>query len=313
MQFSRGATRVQAVDGVDLDVRPGRVLGIVGESGSGKSTLAHAILQLVSPPGEITGGEILLDDVDLLRMSESDMRQVRGRRIALVLQNPATSLNPTMTVGQHLTEVIRTHVDVGKREATASAIEALRQVRLGDQEYLLGKYPHELSGGMKQRVMIALGTVSRPQVLIADEPTSALDVATQADILRLLRQLNTELGTTVIVITHNLGVAAEICDDVAVMYAGRIMETADVLSLHDTPAHPYTQGLLAAVPDIEEDALPVAIPGEAAGSGRVSCGCVFQPRCSRSMEVCTVTTPRGVLLPGSRTAYCFLYERDDRA
>ncbi|HEX9532203.1 MAG TPA: ABC transporter ATP-binding protein [bacterium] len=312
VQFLLGSQIVRAVDGVDLDIQPGRVLGIVGESGSGKSTLALSMLRLIDPPGRIVDGEILFEGVNLLTIAEAEIQAIRGRRIGLVLQNPATALNPIMTVGDHIVETIQERLGLDRRESRTQAIEMLRIVYLADQEDLLGKYPHQLSGGMKQRVMIALAMVGEPAVLIADEPTSALDVATQAQILRLLRELNEKHNTTVILITHNLGAAADICDDVAVMYAGRVVEMADVFSLFDHPDHPYTQGLLRAVPKINDPTFPSGIPGDYTLQSRPSRGCVFSPRCAFAMEICREKDPPGFVTASSRKVYCFLFGEGTR-
>jgi oligopeptide/dipeptide ABC transporter ATP-binding protein len=307
VDFVLGAETVRAVDAVDLDIAPGRVLGIVGESGSGKSTLALSLLRLIDPPGRIVEGEILFEGVNLLSLSESEMHAIRGRRIGLILQNPGTTLNPTMTIGEHLVETIQERLGLSRGDARARASEMLQTVHLADEQELLKKYQHQLSGGMKQRVMIALAMVGEPAVLVADEPTSALDVVTQAQILKLLRELNAEHHTTVILITHNLSVAADICDDVAVMYAGRIAEVGDVFSVFDHPAHPYTQGLLRAVPKIEDEAFPRGIRGDYGVRQTPRDGCVFAPRCEFAMEVCRRTPPPGFKAPTSGTVYCFLY------
>lgn len=310
VQFNLESQIVRAVDQVDLDILPGRMLGIVGESGSGKSTLALAILRLIEPPGQIANGEISFEDADLLAITEVEMQAIRGRKIGLVLQNPATALNPTMTIGGHIMETIQERLRLGRRESRAKAIEILKSVHLADQEDLLGKYPHQLSGGMKQRVMIALAMVGEPSVLIADEPTSAVDVATQAQILRLLRELNEKHHTTIVLITHNLGAAADVCDDIAVLYAGRVVEVGDVFSVFDHPAHPYTQGLLRAVPKIDEQTFPRGIPGDYTVNSRPSRGCVFAPRCDFAMEICREEEPPAFETASSGKVYCYLFDED---
>lgn len=307
VHYAVGPDTIRAVDGIDLDIRAGRILGIVGESGSGKSTLALSILRLIEPPGKITNGEIYYDDTNLLKLRESEMQLVRGSKIGLVLQNPASALSPTMTVGQHLVEVIQERLRISRQDAAARSIDILHRVHLPDQKDLLRKYPHQLSGGMMQRVLVALAMVSEPAVLIADEPTSALDVATQAQILKLLRELNELYGTTIVLITHNLGVAAEVCDDIAVMYAGRVMEVGDVYTLFDRPAHPYTQGLVKAVPKADEEGFPSGIRGDLTVQSRPLEGCVFCPRCDWAMEICRTEDPPAFEWSGTGKAYCFLY------
>jgi peptide/nickel transport system ATP-binding protein len=307
VEFALNGRTNLAVDNVSLNVTAGRVLGVVGESGAGKSTLAFAILGLIDPPGRIVGGEIWFKGRDLLQLGESGMRSVRGRQISIVFQNPATALNPTMTLGDHIIETIQEYTSTNRGEARRKAIDILKNVDLGDQEDLLRKYPHQISGGMKQRVMIALAMSHEPAILIADEPTSALDVVNQAQILRLLRDLNHQFKTTIVIITHNLAVVAEACDDVACLYAGRVMESGDVRTVFGAPAHPYTQALLKAVPDIEETSLPEPIPGELTIRDRPERGCVFHTRCSSVMDICRLEDPPLLLGRGGQKVYCYLY------
>jgi oligopeptide/dipeptide ABC transporter ATP-binding protein len=309
VQYGLGARRVQALDEVDLDVPRGQILGVVGESGSGKSTLASSILRIVDPPGQITSGEILLGTVDLLKLDERAMRKFRGAKVALVPQNPSTSLNPTMTVGAHMIETIRQHSRTTRDDALRKSIAALERVHLSDAAALVKRYPHQLSGGIKQRVMIALALLGSPDVLIADEPTSALDATTQAQILRLVRELNEAYVMTVVFITHNLGVAAEICQHVAVMYAGRVVEVGDIYSLFERPGHPYTQGLMKAVPRADGSAFPTGIPGEPPQLHASPHGCAFAAGCERVTPDCTRRRPPAFLVAGTQKAYCFLYDK----
>ena len=288
--FHTPAGRVPAVDGVSLAVERGRALGLVGESGCGKSVTAMSILRLVAPPGVIESGSILLDGpdgpVDLVSLPEPQLRRIRGGRIGMVFQEPMTSLNPVFTVGDQVAEVVLLHRDTTRAAARRRALEMLRLVRIADPERRLQEYPHQLSGGMRQRVMIAMALACEPDLLIADEPTTALDVTIQAQILDLLADLRRRLGMALILITHDLGVVAETCDDVAVMYAGRIVEQAPVARLFAAPRHPYTIGLLAARPDPEGERSATArqplrtIPGAVPPPRAFPSGCRFHPRCS---------------------------------
>ncbi|MFM8735035.1 MAG: ABC transporter ATP-binding protein [Pirellulales bacterium] len=286
--FHTAAGRVPAVDGVSLAIERGRMLGLVGESGCGKSVTAMSILRLVSAPGVIESGTVLLDGpggpVDLAALPEARLRHVRGGRIGMVFQEPMTSLNPVFTVGDQVAEAVLLHRDTTRAAARRRALEMLRLVRLADPERRLHEYPHQLSGGMRQRVMIAMALACEPDLLIADEPTTALDVTIQAQILDLLADLRRRLGMAVLLITHDLGVVAETCDDVAVMYAGRIVEQAPVERLFAAPRHPYTSGLLAARPGPESGAAaqrqPLrTIPGSVPPPQSFPTGCRFHPRC----------------------------------
>ncbi|HSL43434.1 MAG TPA: ABC transporter ATP-binding protein, partial [Anaerolineales bacterium] len=243
---------VRAVDGVSFEVYPGEVLGLVGESGCGKSVTSLSIMRLISKPGRIDEGEILLDGEDLLKLPEEEMIKVRGNRISMIFQQPQTALNPVFKVGDQLAEVLDVHQDLGKEAGWKRAVALLKMVGVPDPERRAEAYPHELSGGMAQRVMIAMALACVPELLLADEPTTALDVTIQAQILDLMRDLRTEMGTSVILITHDLGVVAEMAERVAVMYAGEIVEQTDVNSLFDQPLHPYTQGLIGSIPILGE-------------------------------------------------------------
>jgi len=283
---------VRAVDGVNFEVYPGEVLGLVGESGCGKSVTSLSIMRLISKPGKVDAGEILLDGENLLNLSEEEMTKVRGNRISMIFQQPQTALNPVFKVGDQLAEVLNVHQDMGKEAGWKRAIALLKMVGVPDPERRVEAYPHELSGGMAQRVMIAMALACVPELLIADEPTTALDVTIQAQILDLMRDMRKEMGTSVILITHDLGVVAELAERVAVMYAGEIVEQTDVNSLFDEPLHPYTQGLIGSIPILGEikDKLDV-IPGTVPNLVNLPPGCRFAPRCQArikySCEICS--------------------------
>ena len=293
--FVTDAGTVRAVDGVNLTVRKGETLGIVGESGCGKSVTALSVLRLIpNPPGKIVAGKILLEGRNLLDLPEDEMRKVRGGSISMIFQEPMTSLNPVFTVGDQIAEGIRLHQRLSKRESWNKAIEMLRLVRIPDPERRVKEYPHQMSGGMRQRVMIAMALSCNPHLLIADEPTTALDVTIQAQILELLNQLKAELGMAVMLITHDLGVVADTAARVAVMYAGRVVEEAPVLELFTNPLHPYTQGLLNSIPRIEKSERRPrlqAIPGMVPDLLDLPRGCKFQARCSKVFEACRGEEP----------------------
>jgi oligopeptide/dipeptide ABC transporter ATP-binding protein len=276
---------VRAVDGIDFHVDRGEIMGLVGESGCGKSVTSLSIMRLVARPGKIEAGEVLFDGMDLLQVSDEEMRKIRGDRISMVFQQPTSSLNPVMEVGDQIEEVLRIHRNMKGKVATARATELLKMVGIPDPERRLKAFPHEMSGGMAQRVMIAMALACEPELLIADEPTTALDVTIQAQILDLMRTLRDETGTAIILITHDLGVVAEMCDRVAVMYAGEIVEQTDVVTLFREPRHPYTQGLIKSIPvvgDVHEE-LPV-IPGSVPNLVDLPKGCRFAPRCMVRVE-----------------------------
>ena len=283
----------RAVDGVSFSVRPGRTLGVVGESGCGKSVTSLSIMGLVpEPPGIRAGGQILFEGEDLLKKTRTEMEEIRGARIAMIFQEPMTSLNPVYRVGEQIVEGLRRHRAMGKAEARARAIEMLRLVKIPSPETRVDSFPHEMSGGMRQRVMIALALACDPQLLIADEPTTALDVTIQAQILDLMRDLQTRLGTAIILITHDLGVIAETADDVVVMYAGRIVERADVRTLFADAQHPYTLGLLASIPRLDEDRDRLqTIEGMVPAPDAMPAGCRFAPRCTLAIARCHQEEP----------------------
>ena len=288
--FHTSGGRLPAVDGVSLSIERGRTLGLVGESGCGKSVTAMSTLRLVSSPGRIESGSITFttegESIDLVTTSEKQLRKVRGGRIGMIFQEPMTSLNPVFTIGNQIAEVVQLHRKVSRSEARSRALEMLRLVRVADPEQRLDAYPHQLSGGMRQRVMIAIALACEPDLIIADEPTTALDVTIQAQILELLDELQSRLGTAILLITHDLGVVAETCDDVAVMYAGRIVEQASAVELFSHPMHPYTKGLLQARPNVDaRDSGPLAtIPGMVPPPQDFPSGCRFHPRCSHARK-----------------------------
>jgi oligopeptide/dipeptide ABC transporter ATP-binding protein len=293
-EFRTGAGTVRAVDGVSFAVEPGETVAVVGESGSGKSVSALSILRLVAdPPGRITDGEILFDGRDLLKLSEADMREIRGRDIGMVFQEPMTSLNPVLTIGRQITETLEQHQGVDRAAADRRALELLEMVGIGDPARRLKQYPHQLSGGMRQRVMIAVALACKPKLIIADEPTTALDVTIQAQILELMKSLTRELGVAQIIITHNLGVVARYASRVNVMYAGRIVEAGDADDIYHDPRHPYTIALLGSVPRLDQPrrARLDPVEGQPPDLTRLDGGCAFRPRCRFAVERCAEARP----------------------
>jgi peptide/nickel transport system ATP-binding protein len=305
-----GPPRV-AVEGLSFDVKRGETLCIVGESGCGKSLTALSILRLLPRPyGRIGAGSILLDGQDLTRLGEAEMRAIRGRAISMIFQEPMTSLNPVLTIGEQIAETVMVHEGLDRKACLERALEMLRQVRIPEPERRLGEYPHQLSGGMRQRVMIAMALACRPRLLLADEPTTALDVTIQAQILDLVRELQEETGTAVILITHDLGVVAEMAARVLVMYAGHKVEEGSAEEIFDAPTHPYTRGLMAAMPHLSggkgERGRLNEIPGVVPALDARPPGCAFAPRCERAMDRCHVEAPALVKVGGTHAAACWV-------
>ncbi len=311
--FFTEAGIVRAVDGIDLDVKRGEVVGLVGESGCGKSVTSLSIMGLVSQPGRIVEGEIIFEDQNLLDLSESKMLEIRGNQISMIFQQPQSCLNPVFRVGDQLSEVLLIHQDISKEEAEKRAIELLTMVGIPEPESRADSYPHEMSGGMAQRVMIAMALACVPQVLIADEPTTALDVTIQAQILDLMNNLKSQMDTAIILITHDLGVVAEMCDRVNVMYAGRIVEKAEVKELYASPKHPYTQALIGSTPVLgQTDKELTTIPGSVPNLIDLPSGCKFAPRCTArieyNLERCVEEEPELKQVAPAHWARCWLYE-----
>ena len=299
---------LKALDRVSFDIAPGEVLGVVGESGAGKSLTGQSVIGLLEPPGRITGGEILLHGKRIDNISADEMRKIRGRKIGMVFQDPLTSLNPLYKIGDQITETILTHLPVSAAEARKRAIDLLTEVGIPSPERRIDSYPHEFSGGMRQRVVLALALCAEPELVIADEPTTALDVSVQAQIIALLKKLCRERGTAVMLVTHDMGVIAETADRVAVMYAGRIVEIGPVREVVQNPKHPYAQGLMGAIPTLEggRDRL-VQIEGAMPQLKNIPAGCAFNPRCPHAFARCHAEKPELTAVDHSRVA-CFLYD-----
>ena len=297
---------VKAVDGISFALRQGETLGIVGESGSGKSVANLSLLRLIpNPPGRIVSGSITFNGRDILKLSAGEVRRIRGKQIAMIFQDPMTSLNPFMRISKQLMEVTRLHLGHTKKEARAHAIKMLEHVGIPDAQERVDSYPHEFSGGMRQRVMIAMALSCRPELLIADEPTTALDVTIQAQILELIKTLKAETGASVILITHDLGVVAGMTDHIIVMYAGRVFEQAPTSELFDRPGNPYTRGLLRSVPDpTDEQGKLYQIPGLPPDLAHLPAGCPFAPRCERAEDICRVDFPPFVQLTHEHYSLC---------
>lgn len=312
-QFFTESGVVKAVDGIDFYVKRGEVLGIVGESGCGKSVTSLSIMQLVGQPGRIVEGQIIFDNEDLVKLPESRMIKIRGNRISMIFQQPQSSLNPVFKVGDQLSEVLQIHQDLGKEAGHKRAVELLSMVGIPEPESRVNAFPHELSGGMAQRVMIAMALACVPELLIADEPTTALDVTIQAQILDLMRNLRSKMDTSIILITHDLGVVAEMCDRVVVMYAGRIVEESPVIELFESPKHPYTTALIGSTPVLgQADKALTTIPGSVPNLIDLPPGCKFAPRClprvENELEICTSEEPELKQVAPGRWVRCWLYE-----
>jgi oligopeptide/dipeptide ABC transporter ATP-binding protein len=311
VRFRTYAGQVHAVNGVNLDIRRGEIFGLVGETGCGKTVTGLSLLRLVPHPGEIVAGRITFDGQDILSLSEQEMRDIRGARIAMIFQDPAASINPVFSVGEQIEMVIRQHQTVTRRVARQRTLEMLETVGLPDPPQIVKTYPHELSGGMQQRVMIALALASNASLLIADEPTTALDVTIQAQILTLLTQLKESRGLSILLVTHNMGVVAETCDRVAVLYVGHVVEKGRTRDIFKEMKHPYTQGLLAAIPRLGSHGKPLqAISGSVPSGLVIHPGCPFEPRCSFAMEVCRQTPPPLVSVGREHYVACHRFVED---
>ncbi|QUH20988.1 ABC transporter ATP-binding protein [Alkaliphilus sp. B6464] len=303
---------VPAVNGVDFNLKPGQTLGIVGESGCGKSITSMSIMRLIpTPPGKIVDGEIIFDDKNIVELSESEMRRIRGNDIAMIFQEPMTSLNPVFTIGSQIMEAIMLHQNMDKKAAREKCIEMLKIVGIPRAEEVVDDYPHQFSGGMRQRAMIAMALSCNPKLLIADEPTTALDVTIQAQIIELMKELKEKLNTAIMLITHDLGVVAEMADHVIVMYAGRVVEEAEVVDLFKKPKHPYTVGLMKSKPSLEGGAKRLdVIPGSVPNPLAMPEGCSFHPRCSHAMEICQSKVPELKSIDTGRKVRCWLYDNE---
>ncbi|KQL48294.1 peptide ABC transporter ATP-binding protein [Brevibacillus choshinensis] len=300
---------VPAVDGVDISIYEGETVGIVGESGCGKSVTSLTTMRLT--PGRVVEGSITFQQKDILALSDEEMRELRGNEMAMIFQEPMTSLNPVFTIGQQIGEAVEIHMKVSKQMARERSIEMLKRVGIPRPEQIVDEYPHQLSGGMRQRVMIAMAMACNPKLLIADEPTTALDVTIQAQILDLMRDLKEKQGTAIMMITHDLGVVAEMCDRVIVMYAGKVVEEADVVTLFTKPQHPYTQGLMKSIPSLESaERRLYSIKGNVPIPGTIRDGCSFAPRCEFATELCRQKAPRLVEVEQGHLSRCWLHVND---
>lgn len=307
VEFPTRRGTLRALDDVSFDIAPGEILGVVGESGAGKSLTGAAIIGLLEPPGRVVGGQILLEGRRIDDLPPDEMRKIRGRRIGAIFQDPLTSLNPLYSVGRQLIETITTHLPVSRSEARRRAIQLLSDTGIPAAEQRIDHYPHQFSGGMRQRVVIALALAAEPQLIVADEPTTALDVSIQAQIISLLKTICKQRGAAVMLITHDMGVIAETCDRVAVMYAGRVAEIGPVDQVINHPSHPYTAGLMACIPDMTEDRERLnQIDGAMPRLNAIPRGCAFNPRCPRKIDRCTVDRP-DLMDAGATRAACWLH------
>ena len=305
IRFDTNDGSVQAVNGIDLNMHGGETLGLVGETGAGKTTLAKGIMRLTPcPPGKIVSGEILFEGRDLLKMSDNEIRQIRGKHISMIFQDPMTSLNPVMTVGAQIAEVIATHEHLSEGEARKKAESMLEMVGITKERY--GEYPHQFSGGMKQRVIIAIALACNPQLLIADEPTTALDVTIQAQVLEMMRELKNKQNTAMLLITHDLGIVAQNCDYTAIVYAGKIIEYGSVLEVFKKHLHPYTEGLLGSIPNMAVDVKRLTpIEGLMPDPTRLPGGCAFHPRCQYACKRCALEAPEPVQISETHYVRCW--------
>lgn len=313
-QFNSKKGSLTVVDNVDFNVKRGEVMGIVGESGCGKSVTSLSILQLLDKSGEIKEGQILFQNMNLLTKKEKEMKKIRGKEISMIFQDPMSSLNPVLTIGRQIGEIIEKHEKLSKTEIKKKVISLLDTVGIPRAAEIYDEYPHRLSGGMKQRVMIAMAIACNPSLLIADEPTTALDVTIQAQILELLRSLKDELGMSILLITHDLGVVAEICDRIVVMYAGQVVETADTRTLLRDAKHPYSRGLIKSTPNQSKGERRLkSIPGQVPTPDQFGAGCRFADRCEKVMEICTRTSPPLISVDPLSSCRCWLYsEKEER-
>ena len=310
--FDNDRGSVKILNGISFDIYKGETLGIVGESGCGKSVTSLSIMRLLQSPPARFGGSIKLQDKEILKLSERQMQAIRGNRISMIFQEPMTSLNPVFTIGDQLIETFMQHQGLSKSEAWEKGIEMLRMVRIPLPEQRMKEFPYQLSGGMRQRVMIAMALACRPELLIADEPTTALDVTIQAQVLDLMRDLQKEMGTSIAFITHDLGVVSEMCDRVIVLYCGEVVEEAVAEDLFENTKHPYTEGLLGTLPKFGETGRLEMIPGVVPPAGKFPAGCVFAPRCKYATEKCHAQKPGLCDLGGDHKVRCFQYEEEEK-
>lgn len=312
--FYTYAGLIKAVDDVSFSLRHGEILGVVGESGCGKTVMARSILRLIpDPPGRIAGGEILFKDQPLLLLSEDQMQKIRGNQISMIFQEPMSSLNPVYTIGNQLSEVFSLHQKVKRKEARAHSVEMLKMVGIPDPSFRMNDYPFQMSGGMRQRAMIAMALACKPKIILADEPTTALDVTIQAQILDLIQKFHQEMATAVILITHDLGVIAEMANRILVMYAGKIIEEGSLTDVFDHPFHPYTEGLITSIPSLDlgqnkDTGALREIPGVVPDLCSLPAGCTFFPRCQRRMDVCQEESPALKTVEGGHSVRCWLFD-----